>query len=193
MGKKQGGRGEHLYLLFACIIAIPLLMSGCTHLYQGFLTGPDLREAKDFAIQGDYGASLNRYEQIMARHPQVGDRVLLEMGFIYGAPRNQQKDYKKSLDCFQKLIKDYPQSEYRQAGDVMIFLLNERASLMDERVNLLHERANLVEEIQNRDKRMGSQKRQIDRLEQQMEEYGKTIEQLKEVDMNLKQKKKPLP
>lgn len=44
----------------------------------------------------------------------------------------------------------------------------------------------LIQEITSRDKRIGLQRRQLDRLEQQ-------IEQLKEVDMNLRPRKKPFP
>jgi len=43
------------------------------------------------------------------------------MGIIHAHPKNQQKDYQKSLECFQKLIKDYPGSEYRQNSEMMIF------------------------------------------------------------------------
>jgi hypothetical protein len=44
---------------------------------------------------------------------------------FYAYPKNQQKDYQKSLECFQKLIKDYPGSEYRQDSEVMISLIKE--------------------------------------------------------------------
>ena len=121
--------------------------------------------------QGDYNASLLKYEQIIVQYPLVGDRALFEMGIIYAFARNQQKDYQKSLDCFQKLIKDYPESKYRQNSDVMISLINE---------------------VTGKDKKMITQRKQIDKLEQQVEEFEKKIEQMKEVDMNLKQKKETI-
>jgi murein L,D-transpeptidase YafK len=43
------------------------------------------------------------------------------MGIVHAHPKNQQKDYQKALECFQKLIKDYPGSEYRQNSEMMIF------------------------------------------------------------------------
>jgi murein L,D-transpeptidase YafK len=46
------------------------------------------------------------------------------MGIIYAYPQNVQKDYQKSLECFQKLIKDYPESGYRQDSEVMVSLIN---------------------------------------------------------------------
>ena len=105
-----------------------------------------------YAKKGNYKASLGKYEQIIAQYPRVGDRALFEMGIIYAFARNQQKDYQKSLECFQKLIKDYPDSKYRQNSDVMISLINE---------------------VTSKDKRMISQQRQIDKLEQQVEECRK--------------------
>jgi len=162
MGKKQSGRREHLYVLFACIIIISILICGCAHFYERFATKPDFKEANDLMKRGNYKASLSKYEQIIVQFPEEGDRVLFEMGVIYAFPRNQQKDYQKSLECFQKIIKDYPESKYRQGSNLMIFLINE----------------------------FTKQRKQIDKLEHQVEEFEKKIEQMKEVDMNLKEKKK---
>ena len=46
------------------------------------------------------------------------------MGIIYAYPRNEQKDYQKSLECFQKLVRDYPDSEYRRDSQMMIFQIH---------------------------------------------------------------------
>jgi outer membrane protein assembly factor BamD (BamD/ComL family) len=129
------------------------------------MANSDFQRANDLMEEGNYNASLGEYEKIIAQYPRVGDRVLFEMGMIYLSARNNQKDYRKSLECFQKLVKNYPDSKYKQNSDSMI---------------------SLITEITSRDKRMMSQKRQIDELVQQ-------IEQMKEVDMNLKQKKKAMP
>ena len=164
MGRKQNRRREHLYLFFACILIL-FLMTGCVHLTDGLLSRTDFEEARDLAGQGNYEASLNRYEKILAQRPAAGDRALFEIGVIYATPGNQKKDYHKSLECFQKIAEAYPASAYRKDSDAMIYL---------------------IQEITSRDKRMGAQRRQLERLEQQ-------IEQLKEVDMKLRQQKKPLP
>ncbi|MBW2707603.1 MAG: L,D-transpeptidase family protein [Deltaproteobacteria bacterium] len=81
-------------------------------------------EANDFFNQGEYEASLNKYEQIIEIHPAVADRVLFEMGIIYAHPGNEQKDYQKSLEYFQKLVRDYPDSEYRRDSQMMIFQIH---------------------------------------------------------------------
>ena len=46
------------------------------------------------------------------------------MGIIYAHPKNEQKDYQKALECFQRLLKDYPGSGYRQDSEMMMFYIN---------------------------------------------------------------------
>jgi tetratricopeptide (TPR) repeat protein len=261
MDKKQSRLGEYLYFFFACIIITPIIICGCGHFYEGSPARPAIKEANDFLSQGNYKASLSKYEQIIVRYPKAGDRVLFEIGVIYAFPMNQQKDYQKSLECFQKLIKDYPGSEYRQDSEVMIYLINEvtrKTSLINEvtsttqqkRIETLEQEVmskgdkiikqqkqietleqevlskgdriftqqkqiealekevmskgdriftkqkqieTLEQEVISKDKRIFAQQKQIETLEQQVKELEKKIEQIKEIDMNLKEKKKSFP
>ncbi|MGD0886044.1 MAG: L,D-transpeptidase family protein [Thermodesulfovibrionales bacterium] len=124
MGKKQSGIGEHLSFFFVCVILTPILLCACSHLNAGSQVRSTFKEANDLFSQGSYKASLSKYEQIIEKYPTAGDRVLFEMGIIYAYPGNEQKDYQKSLECFQKLIKDYPGSEYRKDSEMMIFDIN---------------------------------------------------------------------
>jgi murein L,D-transpeptidase YafK len=99
---------------------IPILIGGCSHTDEGSLS----QEANHFFNQGDYEAALGKYEQLIENHPEVADRVLFEMGITYAYPQNAQKDYQKSLQCFQKLLRDYPDSEYRHDSQMMILQLH---------------------------------------------------------------------
>ena len=121
MGKKPSRMGKHLNLFFVCIIMAPMLICGCSHFNEGYQARSTFNEANVFFGQGNYEASLGRYQQIIEKYPTAGDRVLFEMGIIYAHPGNVQKDYQKSLECFQKLIKDYPGSGYRKDSEMMIF------------------------------------------------------------------------
>ena len=186
MGKKQSSQGKHLYFFLACIIISPILICGCSHFYEGFLAKPDFQEADDFLTRGNYKASLGKYEQIIVRNPMQGDRVLFKMGFINAFPRNQQKNYQKSMECFQKLIKDYPGSEYWQDSEVMISLINEITSKDKRIISQQKQIETLEQQVISKDKRIITQQKQIETLEQK-------IEQMKVVDMNLKAKKKSFP
>jgi tetratricopeptide (TPR) repeat protein len=96
---------------------IPIFICGCSGGHEARALS---REANDFFNQGKYEASLSKYEQIIEKHPAIADRVLFEMGIIYAHPKNEQKDYQKSLKCFQKIVRDYPDSEFRQDSQMMI-------------------------------------------------------------------------
>lgn len=104
-----------------CLILAPMLLSGCSHFNDGRQVKTTFAEANDLFFQGSYTASLDKYSEIIEKYPAKADRALFEMGIIYAHPKNEQRDYRKSLECFQKLIKDYPGSEYRQNSEMMIF------------------------------------------------------------------------
>ncbi len=76
--------------------------------------------ANDFFAQGNYEASLGKYEKLIEKEPETADRVLFEMGIIYAHPENDRKSYQKALECFRKIINDYPDSEYRRDSQMML-------------------------------------------------------------------------
>jgi tetratricopeptide (TPR) repeat protein len=121
MVKTQGRAGKHFRSFFLCILIMPVLICGCSDRYQ---VRSIFKEANDLFSQGNYEASLSKYHQIIEKTPKEGDQVLFEMGIIYSHPRNGLKDYQKALECFQKLIKEYPESVYRQDGEMMVFNIN---------------------------------------------------------------------
>ena len=112
--------GEYLCFFFVCIMITPIVIFGCSYIDEGLQVSSIFREANDLFNQEKYEASLRKYEQIIEKHPVVADRVLFEMGIIYAYPGNEQKDYQKSLECFHKLVRDYPDSEYRRDSQMMI-------------------------------------------------------------------------
>jgi len=168
MDKKQSRTGAHLYLFFACIIT-PILICGCGPFYEGSLARSTFKEANDLFSQGSYKASLSKYEQIIEKYPTAGDRVLFEMGIIYAYPGNEQKDYQKSLECFQKLLKDYPESGYRQDSAEMISHIN-NVTIKDQRVITQQTRiATLEQEVKSKESEIIALQKKIEALEQELE------------------------
>ena len=104
-----------------CLLMASMFLSGCSHFNDGRQVKTTFAEANDLFHQGSYAASLDKYSVIVEKYPAKADRALFEMGIVYAHPKNEQKDYQKSLECFQKLIKEYPESEYRQNSEMMIF------------------------------------------------------------------------
>ena len=161
-------RGEEMrelriFQIVFCIMITPILLCGCSHI-QAKST---FEEANNLSSQGNYTASLNKYEQIIKKYPTTGDRVLFEMGIIYAHPKNEQKDYQKSLECFQKLIKNYPGSGYRQNSEMMIFYINN---------------------VTIKDKMITTQRTQIETLQQEVESKGNEITTLQKKIKALEQK-----
>jgi murein L,D-transpeptidase YafK len=147
MGKKQSRICEHLYFSFVCIIITPILIYGCSH--------PNVR----YRFKSTYNASLSKNEQTIEKNPAAGDKVLFEMGIIYAYPGNDQKDYQKSLECFKKLIKDYPGSGYRKGSEMMMVTIND---------------------VLMKDKAIATQQTQIETLQQEVRSKGNGIITLQE-------------
>lgn len=167
--KKQSRLGLHFYSFLICIMIAPILACGCSHFNEELQARSIFKEANDFFSQGNYNASLSKYKQIIEKYPTAGDRVLFEMGIIYAHPQNEQKDYQKSLGCFQKLIRDYPWSEYRRDSEMMIFQ---------------------IQNVTIKDKTIAAQQTQIETFQQEVKSKGNEIIKLQKKIEALKQEVK---
>jgi L,D-peptidoglycan transpeptidase YkuD (ErfK/YbiS/YcfS/YnhG family) len=119
MARKQGRGGRQLSRLFCGAMTL-LLLCGCSHFQD---TSP-FTEANDLFSKGNYSASLEKYEQIGKKLPAMRDRVLFEKGVILAHPKNGQRDYPQALGCFQQLVREFPESPYRQNSETMIFTIS---------------------------------------------------------------------
>lgn len=116
--------GDHLSAFLLCIMALPLLLCDCSYVNGRQQVTSRFHEANDLFSQGNYQDALGTYHQILEKYPAARDRVLFEMGIIYAHPANIQKEYQKSLACFQDVIKDFPDSSYRKDSQIMAFNIN---------------------------------------------------------------------
>jgi L,D-peptidoglycan transpeptidase YkuD (ErfK/YbiS/YcfS/YnhG family) len=181
-GKMQRGIGNYLRLFSVCIMITSILICSCSHFDEGHQVRSLSREANDFFNQGKYEASLSKYEQIIEKHPAVADRVLFEMGIIHAHPRNEKKDYQSSLECFQKIVKDYPDSEYRRDSQMMIFqihnVINKDKIIATQQTQIetswqvvksrQNEIITLQEKIETLEKQIETREEQIETLEQKI-------------------------
>ena len=155
INKKQSGRGGYFLLVYICILIALLFISGCSGSKARSLS----REANDFFNQGEYEAALGKYQEIIEIHPDIKDRVLFEMGTIYAHPRNDQKDYNKALDCYQAIVREFPESAYRQDSEMMIFQIH-----------------NVI----NKDKIIAAQKKHLEASRQELNYKETEIDELQE-------------
>ena len=183
IGKQQGRAAEHLYLIVVCIL-VSILICGCSHYRDGYMTRSAFREASDFFSRGSYEASLDRYGRILEKNPAVGDRALFEMGIIYAYPGYERKDYRKAMECFQKVIRDYPESPYRPDSEMMIFHVDnsvfkdERILAQETRIAALQKAIGTLEgEMRRKEAEIAALQKKIEALEREIERRAAVIGQ----------------
>jgi len=167
MADRQRGTGKRLCLFLVCIVPA-LLMAGCSHFSEGYQARATFEEANDLFNRGSYSATLNKYEEIAENYPTTRDRVLFEMGIVYAHPKNEEKDYQKALESFQKLIKDYPLSDYRQNSEMMIFYIN-NVALKDRTITAQQQQIEtLRQEAEGRESEIIALQKQIEALDRKI-------------------------
>ena len=170
IAKNQSRMGERLCLFFICIIMTPILISGCSSFNDQAKSA--FEQANNLFSQGSYTASLDKYEQIIGKYPTTADRALFEMGIIYSYPKNEQKDFQKSLECFQKLINAYPGSEYRQNSEMMIFSIN-NVAIKDKTISTQQTQIQtLKQEVKSRENEIIALQEKIEALEKKVFAYA---------------------
>lgn len=152
--------------ILSSIMLTAFLISGCSHSREETPAGSISLAANEFFAQGNYEASLGQYEKLIEEEPETADRLFFEMGIIYAHPKNDRKSYQKALDCFRKIINDFPDSEYRRDSQMMMLQI-QNVIIKD---NLIAEQQTQIDSYRLRVKAQG--KKIID-LQQKI----KTIEQ----------------
>ena len=104
----------------------------------------DLAKARALMLNGYYDLSLKNNEEVLGLYPRtLGDQALFQMGLNYAHPSNPNQDYQKSIECFQSIINEYPESNIRDdAGFCVLFLQeivekNNEITIKDKKINTL--------------------------------------------------------
>jgi tetratricopeptide (TPR) repeat protein len=171
--KKQRRAGNNRYLATLCLILTPIIMCSCSTFTDRLQAKSSFAQANDFFISGDYLASLNEYEQIIQEYPTAEDRSLFEMGIIHAHPKNEQKDFQKALECFERIARKYPESSYRQDSEMMIFYIN-NVTIKD---NLITTQQTQIETLREE---VRSKENEISALQDEVTTLQKTIEALEQ-------------
>jgi TolA-binding protein len=81
-----------------------------------------LLRSQELLAKGDYKGALEENQKILSEYPNSppGDEALFNIGLIYA----HSKDYKKSLDSFKRLMRDFPQSSRLEEAKVWTDVLN---------------------------------------------------------------------
>lgn len=151
MGEKPARRGKHLFLYCAGIIAILLSGYGCavTSNIQKRVQGQNHMDlAQDYFVKGDYEAALNEYEKAAVLFPEKapGDSALFQMGIAWVHPGNPDRNYKNALECFQKIVSDFPDSPHRERAEAWSAAIEE-VTRNRRKIKDLEEQLDILKEI----------------------------------------------
>lgn len=97
----------------------------------------ELRETRALMQKGNFITARENNQKILAKsgRAQRHDAALFNLGLIHAHFANPEKDYKKSIAYFKKLIKEHPQSP-----------LNEEAKIWISIFDIFHEITNITME-----------------------------------------------
>lgn len=113
---------------------------------------------------------LNRFPQ------KYGSHALYMMGMIYANPENTYVNYEISIHFFKKLVKEYPESVFKDKAKIWIWLLNQNMDYA-EKVDKKNKRIDWLEN------ELKTGKKEIINLQNQ-------IKRLKEIDLGIEEKKR---
>jgi tetratricopeptide (TPR) repeat protein len=223
MGKKRGKKGKHILFYSACLLTILLLSAGCavTSNYQKKSQGQKhIDQAEMLLSKGDFEGSLKEYEEVMRLFPEgsPGDKALYHIGLNLAHPDNPHKDYKKALECFQRLARDFPRSALiaeARLWESVIHELNLREEKIKDReetitaltrqINTLKEQDSRIEdknkEIEGKNKELEGRNKELEGKNKELELKHKDLEEtlrmlikqlnaLKEIDLKFEEKKR---
>lgn len=188
MGRKYSRQRKHFFLYIACWISFLLAGTGCTPYYNLYNDEPFsfdqhseanqlLLEAKLSFSSGDFLTSLKKNQEMLNRFPQkYGSHALYMMGMIYANPENTYVNYEISIHFFKKLVKEYPQSVFKDKAKIWIWLLNQNMDYA-EKVDKKNKRIDWLEN------ELKTGKKEIINLQNQ-------IKRLKEIDLGIEEKKR---
>ena len=188
MGRKYSRKRKHFFIYIACWISLLLAGTGCAPYYNLYNDDPFsfsryseanqlLLQAKSSFASGDFLTSFKKNQEMLNRFPQTyGEHALYMMGMIYANPEYTYVNYDISIHFFQKLIKEYPESVFKNKAEIWISLLNQNTDY----AKTIDEKNKKISFLENK---LGIGKKEIINLQNQ-------IKRLKEIDLGIEEKKR---
>ena len=142
MGRKRSGKRQHLYLAAACLILA--IAAGCA---PARVQAPEcpkcperpksdsLMRVESLLSKGNFEGAMKKSQDILARSPKTppGDEALMDMGLISAHYANPKKDYKKAMNYFMRVEREFPRSPLVEEAKIWVGVLQafEKAKQVD--------------------------------------------------------------
>jgi tetratricopeptide (TPR) repeat protein len=192
MGRERTREGKYLLLCPACCVALLLGILGCTHLPvpENWKGEERLARAWTLFAKGKYGASLTETKEVLRIYPRtLGDLALFQMGLIYAHPKNPDQDYQRALQRFQRVIKEFPQSKFKNQAEVWVLFIQEIVDKEREIGELRQEASQLGKTLGKEEEKVKKEEEKVKKLESQVEKLKDQLLRLKEIDLGIQEKK----
>ena len=203
MGKKQARKRQHILFFVTGFVIIWIGFSGCLKNDSSYLakqrigsvleTGGerDLADARSFMTRGLYRESLAKSESVLQQYPRsLGDQALLNIGLVYANPANPQADDRKSIEYFQRLTGEHPESTLKAEAESWILVLQDRIQ-KNKKISQLTDKIDALKKAgKGEDDEYNEMQVKIDELQIQVKELKNQIHGLKSVDIRIEEKKR---
>ncbi|MBI4522737.1 MAG: hypothetical protein HY695_02865 [Deltaproteobacteria bacterium] len=132
MGREPTKQGEHVYVCFAVVML--LLCSGCAVAKKAAEKQDErqsILQAQKLLASGDYTGSAKENEKLALRYARrpPGDEAIFNLGLIFADERNANKDYRKAIAFFKKVLMDYPESPLVPQAKIWVGVLEANQKL----------------------------------------------------------------
>lgn len=181
MGGKCTGERKRIFIYYTCLLVTFLLGTGCSTVFnskKGTEACKLLSGAEELMAEGKYKAAMEKADKALGLSPlgPPGDYALFRMGLLWAHPDNRQQDYKRSLVCFERLIKEFPKSELKMRAEIW------RHSI----VEIVHS----DEEIKHLKGALNDFKKRLKKEELIINTMKEQLKKLKEIDIVTEEKKR---
>ncbi len=125
MGGKRKGAGQYVYLCVACLIALGA--ASCAQFRSVFPEQDQclpLQQVQTLIARGDFEAAVRKSQDALTNGSRCADAALFDLGLVYAHYANPKKDYKKSLENFSRLVREYPKSPLAEEAKIWVSVLD---------------------------------------------------------------------
>ncbi len=206
MGQKYAGKRQYLLFRIAGCLMLNLLLAGCLYPPERWKTEEHLATANYYLGRGNFNASLRESRAVLNLYPQLlGDRALFQIGLIYSHPENSEHDFTKAREAFGALVNRYPDSPLKPQAEMWMMVLrnlqdmesvlNAKNQELARSRDQLRNQLEKVKTLQKKKQKASETKeddyeKAIEAKDRQIKELEENIDQLKEVDIKIEEKKR---
>lgn len=187
-----------------------MTLSNCTRYgLEKWKPEEHLELSRHYMSKGDFKASLKECQTAYDLYPRsLGDQAMFQMGLIHAHPDNPQRNYLNSQNAFQTIIKQYPYSRLRGEAELWLKMLAHERIINQQLVGRKKELRMLQLQMQDMESQLSKQQKSINHLinrqkkityskdqlikarDRQIKDLQRSIDQLKEIDLSIEEKKR---